>query len=229
MIGTMSTPSDENVLLHESTRLWEYYNAIQANNQRLFENYFRSVSAFGAILGISAAILNSDGFAVELAYQMMFIGVAGIGGLGLAVVGYSSIITFAREVGNSEIYLAAIKDIRVYLWPEGTEDNPPPKPIHSLRTPIKTAAKVSDARLRVFISLNAFVISVAAFIITYGIGLSYSLLSGHYETYLGAIGQNGLVALIFGVVALITAYVIQDKKAQAAKRNYVSQRLGPTN
>lgn len=220
---------DKDILLSEYSHIWDYYNKIHENNQRLYENYFRAVSAFGAILAISAAILNSEGIDVDLSYQMILVGIAALGVLGLGLVGFNSIITFAREIGNSEIYLANLKDIRDYLWTSTPSiDGAELEPIHLLRKPIDPTKidRVSDARLQIFVSLNSFVVATGVFILVFATVFALALFLGHSETDTRLLGLTSALALAAGLMGMGLSYVVQKKRAIAARHNYVAQRIG---
>lgn len=225
----MAGERDTDILLAEYGHMWDYYNKIHDNNQKLYDNFFRAVSVFGAVVAISAAVLNVESIDIDLPFQMLLVSVAAIGILGLGFVGHNSILTFARDVGNSQIYLQNMTEIRTYLYGSTPEISGAELPrIDDLRKPkVATGRKtVSDARILIFVALNSLVFAVGLFVLLYAGAYAVMLLMGGGETDMRLVGWVSMGALVVTAALVPVIYSIERHAAFSARDTYFAQRVG---
>ena len=225
----MAGERDKDVLLEEYGHMWRYYNQIHDNNQKLYDNFFRAVSVFGAVVAISAAVLNVETIDIDVPFQMLLVSVAAIGILGLGFVGHNSILTFSRDVGNSQIYLVNMTRIRTYLYESTPEIVAAELPrIDDLRRPkVETGrTTVSDARILIFVALNALVFAVGLFVLLYSASYGVMLALGGETADMQLVGMVSIGALVVTALLVPVIYLVERRAAFSARDSYFQQRIG---
>ena len=224
----MAEDRETSILLQEYAHMWSYYNKIHENNQKLYDNFFRAVSVFGALIAVSAAILNFEAIDLGLPFQMLLVGVVSFGVIGLGLVGHNSLITFAREVGNSQIYLENMKQIRNHLW----ETTPGIKessiePIHEMRS-VKVpehTGRVSDSRILIFVALNSIIFTSGIFTFCYAAMYSALLIFGDDSASAASVGRASLGSLATSALFFPVVFFVERNATFRARDVYFRERM----